>query len=290
MGAKLAVRTAAASLAIAAVEQRVSMFLASGARHVSGRLLQDAVWMAMAESRAGRLTTLGYWPYPSDPPALIAARYTQAIDAIGDAGIRSSISIKVDLLQFDRTLLMPVLRQGMARGVRVHFDAQAYDTADRTFELVEAGLALGADVSATLPSRWGRSSQDAERLLRLGVPFRIVKGQGIDPSQPKIDPRHSYLELVKLVAGRAAHVGIATHDRRVAEPALDTLQASNTPCSLEQLSSLPRLDFVAERRGLPVRVYVAYGQYGLPYALRQVIRRPAIVGWILRDLLVRFRP
>jgi proline dehydrogenase len=187
-------------------------------------------------------------------------------------------------------VLFPLLRHAMSRRVRVHFDAQAFESADRTFELLEEGVALGADLSATLPSRWARSFKDAELLIRLGVPMRIVKGQGGDPGHPKIDPRRSYLELVESVAGRAAHVGIATHDRRTAEPALDILLAKGASCSLEQLRSLPRLDFLAERRGVPERAYVAYGRFGLPYALGEVMRRPAIVGWILRDLFMRYRP
>jgi hypothetical protein len=67
------------------------------------------------------------------------------------------------------------------------------------------------------------------------------------------------------------------------------LLAAKTPCSLEQLRSLPRLDFLAEKRGIPVRVYVAYGRFGLPYAIDEITRRPAIVWWILRDALERLR-
>jgi hypothetical protein len=58
---------------------------------------------------------------------------------------------------------------------------------------------------------------------------------------------------------------------------------------LEQLSSLPRLDALARQRGVPVRVYIACGRWGLPYAVREVLRRPAIAGWIARDLLWRHR-
>ena len=285
-----AARTVAASLAISAAEQRLSSFLAAGARHVSGLTVMDALSAASSEAKTGNLSTFGYWPQPSEAPSVIASHYAAAIDAIADSGLKSSISIKVDQLQFDRDVLFPLLRHAISRQVRVHFDAQGFDTADRTFELLEEGVALGADLSATLPSRWKRSFNDAERLVRLGVPIRIVKGQGGDPGNPKIDPRRAYLELVELLAGRASHVGVATHDRRVAEPALDLLVAKGTPCSLEQLRSLPRIDFLAARRGIPVRTYVAYGRFGLPYALGEMMRRPAIIGWILRDLAMRYRP
>jgi proline dehydrogenase len=201
-----------------------------------------------------------------------------------------SVSIKPDHLAFDERHLRPVLEAAQERRVRVHFDAQAFDTAERTLACVEEALAAGTEVSATLPARWRRSAEDAERIVRWGIPVRVVKGQGADPGDPKIDPRRAFLELVERLAGRAAHVAVATHDRRTAEPALLMLQSTRTACSLEQLRSLPRLDDLAHLLDVPLRVYVAYGRFGLPYAVGEVLRRPAIAGWILRDLLVRGRP
>jgi hypothetical protein len=284
-----AARTVGASMAIGAAEQKFSAFVAAGAHHVSGLKVTDAIAAATEEAKAGHWATLGYWPPANEAPAVIASHYMRALDCIAESGLTSSISIKVDQLQFEREVLFDVLRHSMLRRVRVHFDAQAFETADRTLALLEEGLALGADLSAAVPSRWARSMKDAQRLVQLGVPLRIVKGQGGDPGNPKIDPRRSYLELVESVAGTPTHVGIATHDRRVAEPALDLLIKNKTPCSLEQLRSLPRLDFLAEARGIPVRAYVAYGVYGLPYVISEVLRRPAILGWIVRDLAVRRR-
>jgi len=286
---RIAARSVAATLVLTEAEQRLGEYLAAGARHVTGMKLDDAMAAARSEAAARRLVSVGYWPQPQEAPAAIATHYRAAIEAIAQAGPGCSISVKVDQLDFDAALMSEVLRVAIAHRVRVHFDAQAYDTATRTHALVAQGLEMGADVSATLPARWQRSIQDAERFIAMGIPVRLVKGQGGDPEHPKMDPRACYLALVDCLAGRAAHVGVATHDRRVAEPALRRLLAARTPCSLEQMRSLPRLDFLADALGVPTRVYVAYGRFGLPYALGEVLRRPAILGWVLRDLLNRKR-
>jgi proline dehydrogenase len=285
-----AARSLALSYALERGAQRLAAFLAAGSRHVSGRTLDDALRAARTEAARGHLATLGYWPPPGQAPDELARHYVAAVEAVGAAGIDASVSIKVDLMDYRSELLDTLLRAAAAHGVRVHFDAQGLETADRTHALVEAGLARGASVSATLPARWRRSAADAERFIAWRVPVRLVKGQGGDPAQPHADPRRCFLELADRLAGRAAHVGVATHDRRAAEPALRKLLASGTPCSLEQLRSLPRLDALARAAGVPVRAYVAYGRFGLPYAVGEVFRRPAIAAWVLRDLLVRHRP
>jgi proline dehydrogenase len=265
----------------------LTSFLGSGARHISGLHVSDALAAARKEALAGNISTFGYWPKPGELPESIAKNYVAAVDAIADAGIVSSVSIKVDRLDYDWDILYPVLHRAMERRVRIHFDAQG--KVDPTHDLIEKSCALGADVSGTLQSRLMRSLDDVERFVKLQIPIRVVKGQDADPQYPKLDPRRSYMALVERLAGRAAHIGVATHDRRTAEPALDALMEAKTPCSLEQLRSLPRLDFLAEKRGVPVRAYVAYGHFGLPYAVNEIFRRPSIVWWILRDAVERLR-
>lgn len=264
-------------------------FLSVNSRHVSGDEIPAAIEAAKAEAARGKALTLGYWSQHGEAPAQIAAQYMASVDAISAAGLACSISIKVDTVEFQRELLLPLFERARDRGVRLHFDSQAWDTASRAFELLDAAREMGAAVSTSITARWRRSFDDAERMIAMGVPMRIVKGQGSDPGDRSIDPRRAFLDLVRLCAGRAAHVGVATHDRRVAEPALDILKNAGGSCCLEQLTSLPRLDFVAQKRDLPVLVYIAYGRVGLPYAVAEMFRRPAIIGWVARDLFEKFR-
>lgn len=306
LGPRALAHTVGWSLSWAAAQRRFADFLAAGARHVSGLTIEDAMAASRQEAQALHTATLGYWPQPGEAPPSVGQAYVDAIHAVAALGAdvaasplpggawtrigAASVSIKADHLGFDVAQLRPVFEAARQSGVRLHFDAQAFDAAERTLGCVEQALGAGVDVSATLPARWRRSFADAERMVRWGVPVRVVKGQGADPAQPRIDPRRAFLDLVGCLAGRAAHVAVATHDRRTAEPALLMLKSAGTSCSLEQLRSLPRLDELAALLDVPVRVYIAYGRFGLPYAVGELTRRPAIAGWILRDLLWRRRP
>jgi len=290
LGPVAAAHTVRASLALGDVEARFGRYLATRASHITGLNEADAIQAALAETASGHPSTLGYWSCPGENPASIAAHYVLAIEAIAEAGLLSSVSIKVDQLGFDRALVKEVLGAAKAHGVRVHFDAQGHDSIDPTHALLEDAVMQGCDVSATLPARFQRSMADAERFIQMRIPVRVVKGQGGDPVFPKIDPRRSFLELIGALSGRATHVGVATHDRWVAKPALDSLVAKGTSCVLEQMRSLPRLDGLAKQCGLATQVYVAYGHAGLPYAIDQWTRRPAILAWVMRDLAMRHAP
>ncbi len=150
-------------------------------------------------------------------------------------------------------------------------------------------LALGREFAAgvALPARWRRSSADAQALRDGPCRIRLVKGEWADPSADVPDPFAAYLALTESLAGRAAPVGIATHDPALAEAALTILVAAGTPCELEQLRGLPRRRTVAiaRRLGVPVRLYLPFGPGWWPYAVNQALARPHLPLWAMRDAL-----
>jgi proline dehydrogenase len=86
-------------------------------------------------------------------------------------------------------------------------------------------------------------------------------------------------------------VAVASHDVTLARTALERLIRSGTSCELEMLYGLPMKASIAQARelGVPVRVYVPYGQAFLPYAMSQLKQNPRIAWWLLRDLVMRRR-
>ncbi len=153
-------------------------------------------------------------------------------------------------------------------------------------KFLEKGASATFCPGFTLPSRWARSMADADRIVELGAPARIVKGQWRDPDAPRMDCRKNFLEIAARLAGRCRNVGVATHDVRLARKALSRLSAGGSRCELEQLFSLP-LGGVkyARAHDIPSRVYVPYGHPGIPYNVRFATFRPALLAWFLFDLV-----
>jgi proline dehydrogenase len=118
-------------------------------------------------------------------------------------------------------------------------------------------------------------------------PVRVVKGEWVDSDASDLDPSRGFLAVIDALAGRARHVSVATHDLVLAREALSRLTVSRTPCVLELLFGLPLPGPMALAREfeVPVRLYVPYGQPGLPYAFSLGGDRRLIARGI-RDLVL----
>jgi len=256
-------------------------------RYIAGPELNDAVALCRFNEQQGWRSIICPWDGPHDSPLDVAASYQEALHTIAEKKLNCYLSIKVSSLKYDLSLLEDLLIIGAEFNIPIHFDSLGPDSASRSFVLLEKARKQYSNLGCTLPSRWLRSSQDAETAVQLGLSVRIVKGQWPDPVEPSVDADARFLDVVDVLAGRAAHVGVATHDIPLARQALSRLRAVETPCELEQLYGLPnRAKSVAVPLGVGVRVYVPYGYAYAPYALSQITKRPVIVGWLIRDLLL----
>lgn len=238
----------------------------AASQYIAGSEVEDAIDVASRLKRAGYDSTLAFWDAGEETPGEVLAHYARAREAADLVG--AYLSVKATALGFSRDALEELVpgRQ------RLHFDAMAADTVDRTWALVES---LSGDLGVTLPGRWARSDADADCAVEHGLAVRVVKGQW--PGDDDRDPSAGFLAVVDRLAGRARHVAVASHDGPLAAEALARLRAAGTPCVLEQLYGL-------RRAAPPALVYIPFGHGWLPYALANLRRRPRAAWWLARDL------
>ena len=256
--------------------------------YFAGPELTDAVRVCQRLSRHGLSGTIGYWPNHDDTPRVVADAYLAGIDAISEAELDCSIPIKAMTMDFNRDLITEITDRAASVGVGIHHDSRAIEFADPTFEQVSTFAGHGATIGCTLPGVWPRSTADTDLVSELGVNVRVVKGMWRDPEHLDIKGRQGYLAVIDRLCGRAHHVGVATHDKWLAREALQRLTDSGTACELEQLFGLPTRETlrVAKDFGVRVRFYIPYGKSWVPYAFSRALRRPRILFWILRDLIL----
>jgi proline dehydrogenase len=199
------------------------------------------------------------------------------------------LSIKAPALGCSRELVEQIATAHAAGGQSLHFDAQECESAGLTLELATAAAQVHPDVGVTVPGRWHRSCQDAELAAGQGLRVRVVKGEYPDPQFGDLDMTEGFLAVIERLAGRARHVSVATHDERLAAQAIARLSAAGTPHDIELLLGLPtdRVAAIARAAGLPMRIYVPYGQGSLRYGPADLARDPRRIRWLARDLLRR---
>ena len=254
--------------------------------YVSGPELGDAMATARRLSGLGLESTVCYWNVGQDSPGAIADACIAALKAARGEPDASCIGVKLAPMRFDQGLLHRILEAATGSGKLIHFDSHGPETVEPTFRAIEAARGRYPHLGCTLPGRWQRSLDDAERAAALGLHVRVVKGQWAEhPGQDDADARAGYLRLVDRLAGRVGSVAVATHDVALGRECLNRLGRAGTPAMLEQLYGLPMKASLkmARELGVPVRVYVPFGYGCLPYCLSQVRKNPRILWWILRD-------
>ena len=285
--------------------------------YVPGPRLEDAVSWARHRAPSGCSFTFGYFNAEQESAAQVEQACRQSVLALAALGTPPSrsgpyrpgyCSVKVPALGYEPGALQRLALLARAHGQRLHFDSHGPESAEPTLAAVSTLNALNAlnaltspgamasvpgvqphhpELGLSLPGRWARSLADADWAAQRGLRVRVVKGQWPCPDHPEADPRQGFLAVVDRLAGRVSEVAVATHDAALAREAARRLTARGTACELELLCGLPRRGVMelARSQGLPVRLYVPFGQAWLPYALGQVLRQPRLWPRLLKDTL-----
>ncbi len=253
--------------------------------YVAGPTLMDALEVCRSVTKFGLSSILCPWDGPADKPENNIIKYRAALMSILREDLPAYLSIKLPAMAYSSETARDLAEMGRERHIRIHFDAQDPASAAPTLRVVERLAFRYGNIGCTLPSRWVRSVQDAERVVEMGIPVRLVKGHWPDPQNAGVEANSAFLKLVNVLAGRAAFVAVATHDAGLAREALVRLRDAGTPCELEQLFGLPPHPAkTAKIMGIKTRVYIAYGHAWLPYCLSEVKKRPEMIRWVIRDL------
>ncbi len=253
--------------------------------YISGPHIADAMEIAQLAEDQGFASTLCYWGESLEDPHEVLDHYLRSLTACVASELNADLAVKIPALWNSHDHVARVVNLAREHRRTVMFDSHDPAASDTTFAFMEA---LSADyLGCAIPGRWRRSIADADRAIELGICVRVVKGQWADPDAPDIDLRQGFLSIVDRLAGRARNVRIATHDAKLAAESVRRLQEKATPCELELLYGLPirAVADVAQRAGVPVRIYIPYGTAWLPYSVSRAMGNPRTLLWLMRDVL-----
>jgi proline dehydrogenase len=252
----------------------------------AGRGLDQAMETCRRLADYGIASIVGYSAMPGEAPRSVADVHRGAFDRVVAEGLDCYVSVKLNGIGFDPALFGELALEAARVDRRLHLDALEPETADKTMQLL-AKTPCPRPLGTTLPGRWRRSVEDGAQAMAQGLYLRIVKGHWTDERRGSVDPAEGFLRIIDLVAGHAGGVGVATHNTALLQESLRRLRAGKTPCEVELYLGMPFRGpaKIAADFGVPVRVYVPFGDAWPGYGIPDLITHPATVRWLVQDLL-----
>jgi proline dehydrogenase len=213
-----------------------------------------------------------------DTAVRVADRYLELADQVNAMPADVWLSVDLSHLGLDVDPLgcadrLAAIAVRLPQGRRVQVGAEDHSHAEGVLTCIEMVAARGlADrLGGTAQANFRRTAADLDRLAAAGVYIRLVKGAYLetpDLALPFGEPTDiAYLRLAHKLAADGAAFALATHDGVLREGLLAALG----PLPVEHLLGV-RPDVLDDlrSRGVPVRVYVPYGDNWFRYWMRRL--------------------
>ena len=230
--------------------------------------------------------------------------YKNLLKKINDAGLKSTISIKLTMLGMDideeycKKNLFDLLDLAEELNSFVRIDMEGSDYTQRTIDIFkEAFEKYGKRVGIVIQAYLHRTKKDIEELAELGADIRLCKGAYNEPEsialQKMPDIREAFKEYAKVLFKKTSYPRIATHDDElvnwVKKYAAEE-KIGKDQFELQMLYGL-REDTMEQlaQNGYNARIYVPYGTMWFPYFKRRLLERKENVFFVLKTMATVYR-
>jgi len=270
-------------------------------RFVAGLEIEDvlrATAALNAQGIAATLDSLGENVNTPEEARLSAAIYHQLLEAIGERGLQANISVKLTQMGMDLSpglaeqIVGSLVEHAVPVGTFVRIDMEGTAYTQATLDLVcRLHRQFPGSVGVVVQAYLRRSADDIASLLREGIRVRLCKGAYQEPAAAafpdKADVDMNYIRLMETLLTSGVYHGIATHDPRMIEAAMQIAkkkQLDRDSFEFQMLYGVRRdlqRSLVAE--GYRMRVYVSFGREWYPYFMRRLAERPANVLFLAKN-------
>jgi proline dehydrogenase len=225
--------------------------------------------------------------------------YIRLLKDIHDAGLKSTISIKLTMLGLDiditycRDNLYLLLDEARRLDSFVRIDMEGSDYTGQTIEIFkEAFRKYGKHVGIVIQAYLHRTKNDIEELAELGADVRLCKGAYGEPERVALQKmpaiREAFKEYAKVLFDKTMYPRIATHDDELVEWVKSYTTENNIGKARFEFQMLYGLrEETMEQlvnEGYNARVYVPYGTMWFPYFKRRLLERKENVFFVLSTM------
>lgn len=271
-------------------------------RFVAGESMPEALGAVSRLNRDNILTTLdvlGENVAQRSEAERAASEYIALLEEISNSKVRSNVSMKLTQMGLDIgedfcfTNCRRILEKARSLGNFVRIDMEGSAYTERTLNVFQRLYSEFPNVGIVLQSYLHRSVEDARLLASQKAPVRVCKGAYKEPSSIAFhsmdDIRRSYQEMIEILFQGGSKVGIATHDDKLIDWAIEWTNKQAIDKDRFEFQMLYGLRRKRARelasQGYIVRAYVPYGSHWLPYFVRRLRERKENVFFVIKSMI-----
>jgi len=274
-------------------------------RYIAGKRLEDAVRKTKQLNATGSLATIDVLGEDiTDLSEAAAAREEGllVLEAIRSEALEANLSVKLTQLglRLDKEACFQNVRTLAKKAAEnncfLRIDMEDSTCTDETLDLYRRIRREFPRSGTVIQAYLKRSEADVRRLIDDQIAhLRICKG--IYDERPEIaykereEIRDEYKKLVGMMFDSGSYAGIATHDRKLVDWAVQTVRERNIPRENYEFQMLlgvtEKVRKALVRDGHRLRVYVPFGERWYGYCMRRMKENPRVAGLIIKNLFIR---
>ncbi len=279
-------------------------------RFVAGETMDDAIEAARALNLKGMSVTMDLLgEHVSNADEAIAARgeIARLLQHIASSQLHdTNVSVKLSQLgmRISEQLVLENMRVLLAQAQklnnRIRIDMEESEVTDQTLRIYRTLRQEFPNVGIVIQSYLRRSEEDVRQLVNEGAWVRLCKGAYAEPPEVAFPDKHdtdaNFVKLTEMMLSQEArekgvYLGVATHDEKMIDAALQFARANAIPPEAFEFQMLYGIrrdlqeSLVAQR--FRVRVYVPYGTAWYPYFVRRLAERPANLWFFISNFVRR---
>lgn len=304
-GRTLILRTAALK-PVESLVRKSFLFRPLVQRFVAGDDLSDAMKVAEGLADRGLMSSLDYLGENTKTRAEAEhaiEMYGEIVSAIHNSRHHEKINISIKLTQCGLDIdeawaeqnYRNLLQHAQQKNTFVRVDMEASEYTERTVHMIENVFRDHSNTGTVLQSYLYRTSDDAQRMVRLGARVRVVKGAYLEPTSvafpTKAETDAEYLKVAKILMKEGNYPAIATHDQVIIQELkafADKEGIAKDRFEFQMLYGIRRdLQDGLVAEGYNVRIYIPYGDQWYPYFTRRLAERPANMWFIIKSTFHR---
>lgn len=273
-------------------------------RFVAGESLESAIAASKVLNERGLMVSLDLLGESVTSAAETRVARDEVLDtlsAVAESNVNGNVSVKLTQLGLDIDTelcaenMRAVLMRARELGIFVRMDMESSEYSQPTLDLFyrvlepEFGDLSGVVIQAYLR----RSAKDIDDLIARRARVRLCKGAYAEPSEVAFQDGDqvaaSFIDLMERLLEGGNYPGIATHDERLIDHALEFVRErgiANERFEFQMLYGVRRdLQDELVQDGYNVRVYIPFGTAWYPYLMRRLAERPANVAFLAFSVL-----